>query len=245
MMARTPQSPEDLFGGGYTGNLLAPAHDTAKVYAWFQRKHTRGHELLDEDGVYHSGEHAWRVPYGVRQALAVPLVHGQVVTKYPFYVTWISPRTGKRYKKRVMHLISAIHLITTKVQYVDPNASIVARVCGYNIPPKLRGKLPRRMNGGAMHYWCPWCMDARKYRRAEDRTFYAQKKFWSEEKQRYVWKEVKLAILRCSVCRMSNQDQKFRSSNQPYEKVRVKQGVRRVKRRSVKRARARGVGGHR
>jgi len=228
-------SPSDLFGGGYTGNLLAPQHNREKVYAWFQKKHEFGTTLIDPDGYYVSGSHSWRVPYGVRQAMSVPLVHSQIVNQFPFAVTWISPKDGRRYKKKTMHLISAIHLIATQVQYVDPTASIIARSTGYTVPPKLRGKLPRTMNGH-MVYWCPHCMDARRFRRRDDRTFYAQKKFWSAEKQRYVWKEVKLACLYCQVCGISNQNMKFRVSNQPYEKVRIKSGVRRVGR---KRARAR------
>jgi len=220
-MARL-ESPADLFGGGYTGNLLAPEHHTGKVYAWFQKKHRFGRTLIDDEGYYVSGEHEWKVPYGVRQALATPLIHAQIVSQFPFAVTWT--KDGRRYKKKVMHLISGIHLITTQVQYTDPDASLIARTSGYSIPAKLRGKLPREMNGH-MVYWCPCCMDARRFSRRDDRTFYAQKKFWSNEKERYVWKEVKLAVLYCRVCGISNQNYRFRSSNQPYEKVVIKRGV--------------------
>jgi hypothetical protein len=232
-----PRTAKDLFGAGDLKRFLLPEHETPKVYAWFQKRHVEARTSIDENGVYHSrdGEHEWRVPYGVRQAMTVPLIHGQIINKYPWYVTWVSPRTGKRYKKRCMHLVSAIDLIATRVQYVDSKASIVSRQVGYTVPPKLRGKFPRPMNGGKMHYWCPFCMDARRYRRDRGgRTFYTNKKFWSDEKQHYVWKEVHLATMMCVVCGCTNQDHRFRVSNQPYEKIRVKKGVRRIRRRRRK-----------
>lgn len=225
---------DDLYGGGDSGNLLNSRYiENQKVYAWFQKRHSKGYTLLDEDGVYYTrdGEHAWRVPYGIRQAMAVPLSYNQVVVKYPFYVTWISPKTGKRHKKYVPSIISGVHLIAERVQYADPDAWIVSRTVGYVVPEKLRGKFPRQMNGKHM-YWCPCCMTARRFRRRvplED--FYAQKKFWSEEKKRYIWKDVKLALLECAVCGITNRDRKFRASNQPYEKRRIKRGVRRLRKR--------------
>lgn len=225
---KRPSSFEDLFGGGIGGNLLHPDYDRTEVYAWFQKRHLKGRHLIDDDGFYRHGDHEWKVPYGVRVALNTSLVYAQIVVKYPFYATWVSPKTGNRLKKNFTSLVTAIHFCATKAQYVDPNCAVAAKVAGYDIPPKLRGKLPTKMRGGKMHYWCPYCMDARRFRRAEG-EFYALKKFWNNEKERWDWKEVKLAIIRCTYCGVSNQDQKFRRSNQPYEVRKIKKGVRRVR----------------
>jgi hypothetical protein len=227
---RKPESFEDLFGGGDSGNLLHPDFDREDVYAWFQNRHAKGTKVIGDDGVYRTGEHEWPVPYGVRIALRTRLTYNQIVVKYPFTATWTSPKSGRRLKKNFTSLIGAIKFCTTKAQYVDPQCSIIARVVGYDVPPKLRGKLPRRMRGSKMHYWCPYCMDARRFKRGEG-EFYAMKKFWNDEKQRWDWKEVKLAILICTVCGISNRDSKFRRSNQPFEVRKIKQGVRWVKRR--------------
>lgn len=236
MTTRKARSIDDLYGGGESGNLIHPDFDTPKVHEWLQRRHVKGRKLIDEDGVFtctvDGCRHRWKVPYGVRQALKQRLVYNQLAVKYPFYVTWISPKTGKRHKKYVSCIVSGIQLITTRIQYHDPDASIVSRTVGYPVPVKLRGKLPRRMNGKMM-YWCPLCMNARSFRRARPfAEFYAIKKVWSEDKGRYVWKERKLALLECMVCGCTNRDSKFRASNQPYELRKIKAGVRRIKRRT-------------
>jgi hypothetical protein len=217
-----------MYGGGETGNLLNPRYsENPKVIAWFQRRHKRGASIVGKDGVYRTrdGEHEWKVPYGVRIAMNQPLAHNQVVVKYPFYVTW--QVNGKRNKRYFSSMIGGVDFIATRAQYVDQNAALVSRTVGYHIPPKLRGKFPRKANGHT-YYWCPCCMNARRFYRTGE-EFYGQKKFWSEEKQRYVWKEVKLALTRCSVCAISNRTGRFRASNQPWEVRHIKSGVRRVK----------------
>jgi len=154
-----------------------------------------------------------------------------MVVKYPFYVTWQSPRTGKRFRKYVMSITAGIHLIATRVQYIDPDACIVSRTVGYHVPPRLRGKFPRHMNGVHV-YWCPACMDARRFRRVQPlQEFYAIKKVWSEEKKKYIFTDRKLALLECPLCGTTNRDHRFRTSNQPYEVRKIKKGVRRVKKR--------------
>jgi hypothetical protein len=234
--SRTPRKLEDLFGGGVGGDLLHGDFEKPNVYAWFQKRHKKVRELIGEDGIYRSldGEHEWKVPYGVREATKTSLAPVQIVNRYPWSVTWVSPKTGVRLTKKFSTLIGSIHFIATRVQYVDPKASIIARQAGYFVPAKLRGKFPLR-RGKHVYYWCPYCMDARRFRRRGDDTFHALKKFWNEEKGRYDWKEVKLAVLNCTCCGISNRDPKWRSSNQPYEKRRIKQGVRRVKRRRQRR----------
>jgi hypothetical protein len=227
---RSKPKLDDLYGGGDNGNLLAPRYaENPKALAWFQRRHAKGARLIDGDGVYRTrdGEHEWKVPYGVRVAINQPLVYNQVVVKYPFYVTWISK--GKRHKKFVSTMIGGIDLIARRLQYVDSHACLVSRTLPYHVPPKLRGKFPLT-RGPRTYYWCPCCMDARRFFRTGE-EFYGQKKFWSEKKGVYEWKEVKLALTRCGVCGISNREPRFRQSNQPYEIRKIKRGVRRVKRR--------------
>jgi hypothetical protein len=65
-------------------------------------------------------------------------------------------------------------------------------------------------------------MQPRRFKRAEpDESFYADKKFWNDEKGHYEWKNVKLALLRCTYCDISNRDTRFRASNQPVEKIKL------------------------
>jgi hypothetical protein len=86
--------------------------------------------------------------------------------------------------------------------------------------------------GGHMHYWCGYCMAPRRFVRSRpEQTFTTNKKFWSDDKGRYIWKEVTLAVIECRVCHGTNRDGRFRRNNQPYEIRRFKQGVRRARRR--------------
>src|SRR4249919_718427 len=205
---RRPSSRSDLYGGGTTGHLLQGRFHTAKVYGWFQRQHTKGVQLVDDDGYYRRNDHEWKIPYGLRIALHQPLLPPQYTTQWPFYVLWTSPRTGKKYKKFFGTMPQAIKFVAEKAQYVDPDASVVGRHVR-DIPPKLRGKFPRTM-GGHNHYWCGYCMAPRRFRRRyPEEKFSALKKFWSEEKGRYVEKEVTLAVIECRVCHGTNRDARF------------------------------------
>ncbi len=224
---KRPSSIEDLYGGGYGGNLLLGEYGRGEVYAWLQKRHSKGRNFLDDRGNFNVNGHSWHVPYGVRMALQSPLSHSQLVNRYPFYVTWVSPKTGKRLKKYFMSMAHAIAFIAEKAQYVDSDASIVARH-GIDIPPKLRGKLPRKKDG-KMFYWCPCCMTERRFRRTGE-EFFAMRKEWNDTKARYEMKDRKLALLACTVCGITNRDHKWRRSNQPWETRKIKKGVRRVKR---------------
>lgn len=223
---KTKLSIDDLFGGGVTGNMLNGYFDgDPRVYHWFQTRHKKHNHFINRRGIYNHRGHEWPVPYGIRLALAQRLSNAQMVVRYPWYVTWQSPRTGRRLKKYFESLPAAIHFIATKAQYVDPRACVVSRQ-GYHIPAKLRGRLPRPWK------WCPCCMTARKFYRAySGETFYAQVKEWSEEKQRYIFKERRVALLRCKVCGITNRNHKYRRSNQPWEVRRFKPGARRARRR--------------
>jgi hypothetical protein len=217
---------DKLFGGGVSGNLLNGYYnDDPRVYQWFQNRHRKHNHLIDGAGVYHYGGHVWKVPYGVRVALNTPLYHSQMSHRYPWYVTWVSPKTGKRLKKFFPSLPAAVHFIATRAQYVDPQAAVVSRH-GYRIPTKLAGKLPKPWK------WCPCCMNARKfYRTYPERQFNAMRKEWSEEKQRYVWKERRVYEMHCRVCGITNRNTKYRHANQPWEIRRFKQRKRTRRRR--------------
>lgn len=160
------------------------------------------------------------VPLGVRVALKQGFTWNQIVKEKPWAVMWL--KGGKRYVKHCGTLGAAV-VTWRKVHAVVPNATIVSRARGYDIPSQLRGKLPKGWR------WCPYCMKPRKYRRVGDETFYATIKVWDPEKGRYIPKEHKLALMRCPMCRCTNRDPVFRRSNQPWERRKFKRGVRRAK----------------
>lgn len=226
-----PSSVEDLFDG----TQLRGQYQSDDVYAWFQKRHSKGNSLIDSEGVWRRDGHEWKVPYGVRCALKEKLTFTQIATKYPFFATWVSPKTGKRLRKYFMSLPAAIDFVASKAQYVDEKASVVSRH-GFYIPTKLMGKFPRKV-GRFTYYWCPRCMHPRRFHRTEE-EFYANKKFlvWNDKARAMVWewKNVKLAVMECTTCGITNRDAKFRASNQPVEKRKFKKGVTRAKRRRRK-----------
>src|SRR6266700_2966382 len=200
----------DLYGGGVNGDLLQGRFGTPKIYAWFQNRHRRGYSTV-VDGIYHSGEktsfgssHSWKVPPTVLACLRLPIATSQM-SRRSWYATWVSPKTGQRMKKYFMSAWGAVEFIATKAQYVDPHAAVVSRPRSYDIPAKYRGKLPRKQERGGKRpltwYWCPLCMQPRRFRAVKPLTdFYAMVKVWSDENQRYDWKDRKLRLLECSYC---------------------------------------------
>lgn len=233
---RSPSIPpvEELYGGGVTGNLLRGEFTGRQdIYAALQRRHEKGVSYIDSEGYWSQGGRRWKVPYGVRAAFDNTLTHDLLVNKYPYYVQWRHPsRNGgppRTMRRSCGSLGAACAFITLHVAHVDPDAFIVVKN-GFYIPRHLMGKFPRRLKDGKFYYWCPRCMQPRTFRRTpDDRTFYANKKFWNEEKGYYEWKNVKLVELECSHCRITNRDGRFRASNQPVEKV-VVRGSRRARR---------------
>jgi hypothetical protein len=224
-----PRTVDDLFD---SAGKLRMEYDREDVYAWFQRRQQKGLRRIDEKGYYHSGEHRWRVPYGIRIALGERLLWTQMVNKYPFFVTWVSPKTGKRFRRNCMSMVHAIQFVTEQAQYVDPEASVVSKH-GFYIPRKLMGKFPRRMGpADKLHYWCPRCMQPRRFRKTGEQTT-VMKKFL-DDKGDPEWKVVKLSVIDCVVCGISNRDAKFRASNQPLEVRRFKRGVTRARRSRAK-----------
>jgi len=224
----------DLYGEGVSGNLLQGRYGTEAVYAWFQNRHRRGYQRLD-DGVYHSGKYSWTVPPTVLACLRQPITTNQMSVRLAWYVTWISPRTGQRLRKYFMSPWVAMEFLATKASRVDPHAALVSRTRPYDVPAKYRGKFPHKQPFRGRErtwYWCPLCMQPRRFRAVKPpREFYATVKVWSEEKQRYIPKDRKLRLLECSYCSCTNQNSVFRRSNQPWELRKFKKGARRARRR--------------
>jgi hypothetical protein len=177
-----------------------------------------------------------RLPVGLEQALHLPLVWVQIVNRYPWKVMWVRTVNGQRKKgEQLCSSLGGAIIVQRKVARIVPNATVVSRTRGYDIPPQLRGKLPPRW------YWCPRCMKPRRYQRdPDDATFYVVKKQWSDEKQRYVWKERRVYVLRCPMCNCTNRDPVFRRSNQPWEVKRYKRGATRASNRKSRRHRRSG-----
>lgn len=225
--ARSVTKVSELYGGGETGRLLDGQYSTnRKVERLLQRRHKKSAARgIDSKGVYHYHDHEWKVPGGVRQCIKKSLIWGQVVNQYPWCVVWTGS-DGRRKRKLFSTPGGAIHFIATQAQYADPKAAIVSRVVGYDIPLIYVNKIPRPWR------WCPYCMTARKFKRQKDgATFNTPRKEWSNEKNRYVWRDRKLAVLVCVRCGCTNKDPRMRRSNQPWETRVIKQGVRRVRRR--------------
>jgi hypothetical protein len=213
----------DLFGRGVTGNFLAQGLSEEKVGQLRNRHRKEALALIDEDGFYRrNGSRPWKVPYGLRYALRRPYLHVQVVNRYPWKAVWTG-KDGRQRTKKFMSPVAAIDfaaLAHTK----GVRVYIVSRQRGYDIPPRLRGKIPKP------YKWCPYCLSARKYRHVgEDVTFYAMIKEWSDEKQQWVWRERKVYLTQCEVCHCSNRDVHFRRSNQPWHVRKFKKGARRAK----------------
>jgi len=234
-----------LYGSGVTGKLMQNRfRDTygrpkPKVEKLLQQAHANGQGAVGEDGVYRAhnkqgGYHEWQVPYGIRHYWAKPIRRHQMVILEPWYATWISPKTGRRLKKMFPSLHGAIHFVATKAQYVDDKAAVVSKQ-GYDVPPKLRGKLPKKTLRGT-YYWCPCCVTARRFFRVvPEQTFTAFKKMWvaatPKRPGHYEPRERSMRVLYCQVCGITNRNHQWRRSNQPWETRKFKRGVRRAKRR--------------
>jgi hypothetical protein len=243
-LRKTALRVNDLYGGGVEGGLLQGRYGTPKVYAWFQNRHRRAFKSsITEDGYYHSDEetqfgndHTWKVPATVRECLRQNLTYGQVNVREAWYATWASPKTGERRRKKFSSPFQAINFIATKAQYVDPHACVVSRTRAYDIPPRYRGKVPYRKEREGKSpitwYWCPLCMQPRRFRAVRPlQDFFAMVKVWSEDQQRYKWADRRLRLLECKYCECTNRNAVFRRSNQPWEVRKFKKGARRAKRR--------------
>ncbi len=235
---KRPRTIEDLYGGGEGGNLLRGYHATdPRVYQWLMNRHSKGSQIIISrirGGVYQTDDHEWKVPLGVKVALRTPLTHPQIVNRYPWYVTWKSPKTGRRLRKYMATLYEAIQFTAERAQYVDRQATIVSRH-GMVIPTALVGKLPKPWK------WCPCCMKARKFYRV-----YPEQSFETRLRDPDTWEEKirPLPVLRCRICGITNRNDKYLRSNFWLVQRRIKPGARSVKpmsevQREKKRERAR------
>jgi hypothetical protein len=226
---------EKLYGGGDSGKFMRGEYSERRdIREAIQRRHEKGMSLINGEGYWEQDGRRWLVPFGVRAAFRETLTHGHLVNKYPFYVQWRHPdgNGGFKIKKRsCMSLGAAVSFITMHAQRADPEAFVVCKL-GFYAPIRLLGKFPRRMADGRLYYWCPRCMQPRRHHVASPpQSFYANKKYLNDETGRYVWKNVKLALIECSHCGANNRDHKFRASNQPVEKTKIKPRRTRVRRR--------------
>jgi hypothetical protein len=207
----------------YEGRLIRPDYNTQATHALYQKRHEKQAAYLFDP----------TLPVGIQQALRLPLVHCQVASRYPWAVHF---RRGAptRWVRSLHHTLGGAMSFHRRALRLDPAATIVSRGRGYDIPPELRGRIPSPWK------WCPHCMKPRKYRRVTPpRTFTAEVKHWSEEKQRWVWSVRSLALMKCPVCRNSNRSPIFRRSNQPWHTTRLGKHTQRVRRRRSMRTRAR------
>jgi hypothetical protein len=215
----------DTIGGLYdpdTNRLLSQYIEHGPATKALQRYHKRTGEAVGSK----------ELSPGLRQAIKLPLVWGQIVTRYPWKVMWIrvDKQGRKRRGQKLCTSLGAAIKFQQKVSSVVPNATVVSRSRGYDIPPSLRGKLPPRW------YWCPRCMKPRKYVRDDQgQRFTVNKKVWDKAKQKYKWVERNVYLLRCPMCSTTNRDPIFRRSNQPWEVRKFKKGVTRARKRKSKR----------
>lgn len=158
---------------------------------------------------------------GIRCALRQGFVWNQLIKQYPWAVYVMVD--GKVKRKKCTTLGDAVYWWSRLVKRY-PNATIVSLARSYDIPDKLRGKLPRPWK------WCPRCLKARKFRKklydGQEATFYTLRKEWSDEKGRYEWMERKLYVTECPMCGCTNRDPVMRRSNQEFHTRKFKRGVR-------------------
>lgn len=213
-----PRTIDDLFGGPKGRVLLGKYHATKYERILEKRQRTAMKRVLEAD------LNGYKVPIGIKLAHRTPLLHNQKVHRWPWAVRW-KGKDGEWRERKCETLIGAV-LFHRKAVKVTKTATIISRCRGYDIPPELRNRIPKGWK------WCPYCMKPKKYRRCTpEETFFALVKEWDPDKERYVPKERKLAVMRCPTCGNTNRDAIFRRSNQPWEIRKIKQGASRVKRR--------------
>lgn len=161
------------------------------------------------------GDDGYKVPRIVMIAYkAGDFIMCQVAQRYPWAV--IAKTDDKVYYKKCETMLRAVEVHKKWVKKV-PNATIISRVRGYDIPPELRGKMPPGWK------WCPRCCKGRKFTVVSPaQHFYAERKEWDSSLGRYVWKERRLKLLECPMCGCTNRDAIFRRSNQPWETTKLR-----------------------
>lgn len=163
---------------------------------------------------------------GVTQAMRMPLIHPQLVRRFPWAVIFFDDK-GRRKGRRFAFLSEAV-LFHYRIHERYPTATVVSRVRGYPIPPKYRGRLPKPWK------WCPFCMKPRKYVACLDdkgnrQTFYAGIKT-EDGKGGYMMVDRLLLLMECPVCKQRNNHHEFRRSNQKWELIKIPKGKQRYRR---------------
>lgn len=217
---RRPRKVKDYYHNGrlrpYPG-IVSDEYYFGPLWEYHRKAARLAMRLQDDD---------YKIPPGVAYAMKLQLTWNQIVTPYPWAIYLIN-RRGKRIRIRQRTITQAIMLHKRLIKKYS-TATIVSLGRSYDIPPKYRGRLPGPWK------WCPRCMKPRKFKRVyqdngEPRIFYTMVKTWNQTKQRWVDKERKLAVMRCPMCHITNQDHVFRRSNQPQHVRKIRQGARRVK----------------
>jgi hypothetical protein len=208
-----PQHVSALFTsqGKLKSEYLCHDHVTEAL----QRRHRRAGDAVTQNSL----------PPGVQQALRLPLVWVQIVNRYPWKVMWqrIDSRGRRRRGELLCTTLGGAIKEWRRISRLVPNATIVSRARGYDIPAELRGQLPPKW------LWCPHCMKPRRFQRDPDQPpFHAMKKVWRSDKQRYDWVARKVWVVVCPMCGCTNRSAVFRRSNQPWELRRVRRGTTRV-----------------
>jgi len=176
------------------------------------------------DAVLGLGANGYKVPRNVSHMIAQGFVWTQVANQRPWAVYVFTPK-GKR-RKRFNNLYDAVEF-HARITRLGLKGGIVSLPRSYELPPEWRlrkAKLPKRFK------WCPNCADFRTFHRVDPaQRFEAPIKVWSEEKQRFEWRNRMIWLTECQVCGNTNRSPVFRRANQPYEVRKIKAGVRRVK----------------
>jgi hypothetical protein len=220
------------FSDLYQGNLVKAEYASA-VDRIAAGVHRRAQAKLSAK-VKEMSENGYELTPGLKQAMRMPLIHSQLSHRFPWGIIFID-ENGRRKRLRYQFLSQAI-LFHSRFHLAFPeahDATVVSLIRGYNVPAKYRGRLPKPWK------WCPYCMKPRKYKPALDRdgnkqVFFANVKTWNNTKKIYEYRDRKLLLMECPLCRHTNRDHVFRRANQPWELIRIPARRRSYRRRARK-----------
>lgn len=183
------------------------------------------------DALLGLSKNGYKVPKNVEFFLQGGFVWNQVAIRYPWAVYVLIPVEGgrpKRKRRRFNNLYEAVEY-HSKVMKKYPSSGIVSLARAYELPAEWRfrkEKLPKKWK------WCPHCGVFRVFKIVHPREeFTVLKKVWSDEKQRFIFTERRVALVECQLCGHTNRSPIWRRSNQPWEVRRFKPGVKRARRR--------------
>lgn len=201
-------------------SYYASSRKVSKIMALIESKQ---HEAAAQAIKDYPSTNGYRLPLGVRLALKQSMTHVQLTHQFPWAVVWVSPKSGKRKRIKCGLLTQAVHA-HHRLYEQGIEATIISRSRGYDIPPALRGRLKKSRK------WCPHCMKPVRMQRVQpDDFFYAR--VWVETDKGWEQVERRLPLTRCPTCGNTNRDHVFRRSNQNWKRLKIAQGVRRVRRR--------------